>query len=141
MSERLKGLEARLPVALANRITLARRDQLQGKTRLDALAERLGRAPLLIWQRQSDRLGKAGKLLGALGYKQVLSRGYAVVRDANGQPVRQVAAARGEARLKIEFSDGRLDVVPIRAEGEEQPRPARSASTKPKPGTDQGSLF
>lgn len=141
MSERLKGLGARLPVALANRITLARRDHLQGKTRLDALADRLRRAPRLFWQRQSERLGKAGKLLGALGYKQVLARGYAVVRDANDQPLRQVAAARGEARLNIEFSDGRLDVVPIDAENLETSRPARSTPARRKPGTDQGSLF
>jgi exodeoxyribonuclease VII large subunit len=140
MAERLKGLEARLPVALANRITLARRDQLQGKTRLDALAERLRRAPKLLWQQQSDRLGKAGKLLGALGYKQVLGRGYVVVRNASNEPLRSAVLAGAESRLSLEFADGTIEVTPGAGAAHEGGKaPARPS--RPKPGTDQGSLF
>lgn len=140
ISERLRGLGARLPVALANRITLARRDQLQGKTRLDALAERLRRAPRLLCQRQSDRLGKAGKLLGALGYKQVLDRGYAVVRNAANEPVRSAVLARAENRLSLEFADGTIEVAPC-AGGAPEAGKAAQRPARAKPGTDQGTLF
>ncbi|MGL5448085.1 MAG: exodeoxyribonuclease VII large subunit [Rhabdaerophilum sp.] len=140
ISERLKGLEARLPVALANRINLAKRDQLQGKTRFDALAERLKRAPRLLWQRQGERLGKAGQLLGALGYKQVLGRGFAVVRNAANQPVRSATMAGAESRLNIEFADGAIAVTPG-ADGVLEPAKVVQRTAKLKTGPDQGNLF
>lgn len=140
ISERLKGLEARLPMALANRINLAKRDLLQGRTRFDALSERLKRAPRLLWQRQGERLGKAGQLLGALGYKQVLGRGFAVVRNAANQPLRSAAIAGAESQLNIEFADGTIAVTPGPSDASEAARPAARAS-RPRSGSDQGSLF
>jgi exodeoxyribonuclease VII large subunit len=140
ISERLKGLEARLPMALANRITLAKRDQLQGKTRFDALSERLKRAPRLLWQRKEERFAKAGQLLGALGYKQVLNRGFAVVRNAAGQPLRSAVIAGAESRLNIEFADGKVDVTPG-VDGVPEATKSASRAAKPRSGSDQGSLF
>jgi exodeoxyribonuclease VII large subunit len=113
---------------------------LQRKTQLDALAERLRRAPRQLWQQESERLGKAGKLLGALGYKQVLGRGYAVVRNAAHQPLRSAALAGAEARLSLEFADGTIEVTPGPGAAPETGKaPSRPARTKS--GADQGNLF
>ncbi len=52
-----------------------------------------------------------GKLLSALGYKSVLARGFAVLRDADGQPLRGVSGVKPNAALQVEMADGNLDVV------------------------------
>ena len=69
----------------------------------------------------------------------MLARGFALVRDGEGHPLRTAAAVAGGMRLEIEFADGRVGAT---ADGDGAPPPA-----KPKPrarggGTGgQGSLF
>ena len=52
--------------------------------RMARLAERARRAVRVVVQRQTARVDHAGQLLGALSYRGVLARGYALVRDAAG---------------------------------------------------------
>ena len=79
-------------------------------------------------------------MLNSLGYKQVLARGFAVVRTANGTPLRSACTATAEPILDIEFGDGHIDVTPFKG-----PTPAGAAETarraRAKPKADQGSLF
>ncbi len=90
-------------------------------------------------QRRWDRVRSAEQLLKAFSYQGVLARGFALVRDGEGHPLRTAAAVTGGTRLEIEFSDGRVGAT---AFGDGVPRPA-----KPKPRTrgsgtgGQGSLF
>jgi exodeoxyribonuclease VII large subunit len=70
----------------------------------------------------------------------VLARGFALVRDGDGRPLRTAAAVGSGMRLDIEFSDGRVGAT---ANGEGTAPPA-----KPKPRSrggggsgGQGSLF
>ncbi len=87
-----------------------------------------------------EKLAKAGQLLGALGYHNVLARGFAVVFDEAGKAVPNRARAAGATRLTLEFADGRIDALP--AEGGEAPKTAaRPAKPSPKSGGGQGSLF
>lgn len=61
--------------------------------------------------RDHARLEGLGKLLDSLGYRQVLARGYALVRSsATGQVISNVETARNEARLALVFHDGELHV-------------------------------
>ena len=80
-------------------------------------------------------LNQAGKLLVSLSYKSVLARGYAVIKDADGQLVQQrTGLAPGEG-VVIEFADGAVDAV---IAGSPPPR------KKPRPAPDsetQESLF
>jgi exodeoxyribonuclease VII large subunit len=78
-------------------------------------------------QRRADRVLAAGQLLAAYSYHGVLARGFALVRDGEGHPLRSAAAVGGGARLELEFSDGRVGAT---ADGEGAPRPA---AAKPKP--------
>ena len=67
----------------------------------------------------------AGQLLAAFSYRGVLARGFALVRDGDGHPLRSAAAVAGGMRLDIEFADGRVGARP--------PMAARRAKTEPKP--------
>ena len=81
------------------------------------------------------RAAAAAQLLGTLGYRQVLARGFALVRDGAGEPVRLGAGIVPGQRLTLQFSD-REDVL-VHADGEAV-KPVRSV--RPTPG-GQGGLF
>ena len=88
-----------------------------------------------------------GQLLTSLSYQSVLRRGFALVRDASGRPVRSVAQVTAGALLEIELGDGRLDTqvlgaTPAGTAEEKQaapPKPARKTSGAG--GGPQGTLF
>jgi len=78
-----------------------------------------------------------------LSYRAVLSRGFALVRDDAGQPLRAAAAVTPGMRLDIEFTDGRVGAV---AEDGGKPPGSAPAAKPRKPGgggggSNQGSLF
>ncbi len=83
--------------------------------------------------RRKARLRGLAQLLEALSYHGVLARGFALVRDAAGAPVRSVQAVAAGDRLAIEFADGTL---PVTAEGGSAPKRRRGGA-----GGGQGSLF
>ncbi|MBI2713453.1 MAG: exodeoxyribonuclease VII large subunit [Rhizobiales bacterium] len=97
-------------------------------------------------QRRWDRVRSAEQLLKAFSYQGVLARGFALVRDGDGHPLRSAAAVGNRMRLEIEFFDGRVGAT---ADGEGAPQPAAkpkpSAKPRPRGGGDksggQGSLF
>ncbi|WP_454918214.1 exodeoxyribonuclease VII large subunit [Xanthobacter sediminis] len=54
------------------------------------------------------RLDGLSQLLAALSYHGVLERGFALVRDGEGQAVRRAAALGPGMRIELEFADGRV---------------------------------
>jgi len=88
----------------------------------------------------------------------VLDRGYVLVRDAAGLPMRRAADAAAATRLSLQFADGTVTAVPDGADpsGNSDPSPSakparrgsaaspatpgRRTGTRPAP-TRQGSLF
>jgi exodeoxyribonuclease VII large subunit len=90
---------------------------------------------------RASRAERGGELLAAFSYRGVLTRGFALVRDGEGRPIRTAAVVDAGMPLDIEFSDGRIGA---RAEGgpvRERP----SAPSKPRgrrgSGSGQGDLF
>ncbi len=82
------------------------------------------------------------RILQSLSYKNVLKRGYAVIRDEENRPVSQAAMLSAGAGISIEFSDGRIGA--ITTEGGEPPASARkrgAKSSEPAAPPKQGSLF
>jgi exodeoxyribonuclease VII large subunit len=79
-------------------------------------------------------LASVAQLFDSLNYRSVLARGYALVRDAEGRPIRTVkAVGEGEA-LTIELADGRVDAT--------AGRPPRPRVARPRTAAqDQGALF
>jgi exodeoxyribonuclease VII large subunit len=69
------------------------------------------RALRMLVARRAERFSSEAKLLLSLGYKSVLSRGYAVVRDGSGRPLNSVALISPGMALSIEFKDGDVTAV------------------------------
>jgi exodeoxyribonuclease VII large subunit len=147
--QRLDAAHARLPRALranahAHRLEFARlaahhrplalRTRLaQAGERAKTLAGRMERAFTNASRARHARFVSAGQLLDAFSYHGVLERGFALVRDATGKPLRSAKAVSQNDVLDIEFADGR---VPAVATGGAAKRPRGG----PKSG-GQGSLF
>jgi len=97
---------------------------------------------------RSARTERASQLLAALSYRGVLSRGFALVRDGEGHPLRAAAAVSSGMALDIEFADGRVGAVADGAGGKtterapaDSAKPASGKPRKPGGGGSQGSLF
>jgi len=86
------------------------------------------------------RLDQAGRLLGSLSYKNVLERGYAVVRDADEALVASASALSGGARFSVELHDGRISGIAGTATAKSGPDRKKPRPKKIPPGK-QGDLF
>jgi exodeoxyribonuclease VII large subunit len=113
------------------------------RERLVTLAHRAERAVGAILDRRFSRLDRAGQLLAAFSYRGVLARGFALVRDGAGQPLRAAAAVTTGMRLDIEFSDGRVGAGAgdTRVMPEAPPTPPRRRRRTSDGGEGQGTLF
>ncbi|MGW9229956.1 exodeoxyribonuclease VII large subunit [Pseudorhizobium sp. NPDC055634] len=136
-------------------------------TALGALPARLAghlqreRQHVTVLMRQADtalshaltrsRAAVAGqdRVLQSLSYKNVLSRGYAVVRDAGNRPLTRASDVSPGQALAIEFADDRIDAVAVGdGTAPASPQPTDIARRKPSARTappgdppKQGSLF
>ena len=131
--QKLAALASRLNAALAARARLARQQSMASRQQLTALHQRLTRANAQAAARRTEKLRNLSQVLANLGYRNVLARGFALVRDDKGLPLHGWAQAQVAARLEIEFIDGRVLAVP---EG----RKAGGGRGKAK-GEGQGDLF
>ncbi|MEN3930330.1 exodeoxyribonuclease VII large subunit [Microvirga sp. W0021] len=122
-------------------------------------AERVPAAMAQLLTRKAERLASLVQLFDSLNYKSVLSRGYALVRDASGVPVRFAANTMSGQGLQLEFADGAVavtvngdhadepqvepvPVVPKPSVADVPPPPRKVTPTKTSGGnSSQGSLF
>ena len=102
--------------------------------RVVVLAERADRAVWTLLDNRAVRLERAGQLLAAFSYRGVLSRGFALVRDGGGQPLRTAAAVQPGTPLDIEFADGRVGAT---AQGVSK-RVESPPFARPRPRTRRG---
>ena len=92
---------------------------------------RLRRGVTAGLERQGQKLAAQSQLLGTLGYRQVLARGFALVRDADGRPLHRAADVAEGARLDIEFADGHRSAT---ADADAaKAAPAKAPRPRPKP--------
>lgn len=122
---RFARLAARLaPTALQGQINLQ-------SERLAGFVQRAHSGMRRRLERQAAKLDTAARQLRLLSHESVLERGFALVLDAAGKPLRRPAqVAAGEA-LDIHLAnDGR--VAAVVADGEGGPKPAKKPSQKPK---------
>jgi exodeoxyribonuclease VII large subunit len=146
--DRYLGLEIRLKASKLANAQAQRQRIARERERTQRLAERARRALSTLLQRLEARVGHSGQLLGALSYRGVLARGFALVRDQEGHAVHAAASVGPSAALSIEFSDGRVAVT-ADADRPAATRPAKPVASEPKPAApkrmakpvDQGSLF
>ena len=86
-------------------------------------------------------LATQAKLLSSLGYREVLSRGYALVLGTDGAPIRAAADTEPGLAVTLDFHDGRVGA----RIGDSEEAPPAKPKPAPKPrkssGDDQGDLF
>ncbi len=129
---------ARLGAARSTYAQLARERVVSARQRLESLSGRLAHGITRRLTLERGRIATLGQLLGTLGYRQVLARGFALVRDEDGKPVRLAASIAEGAKLDLEFSDGHKPAIAG------PPAGSPSAARKPRRSsgkTAQGSLI
>ena len=109
--------------------------------RVAALGDRSRRAEKILRLRRGDRLTTAAQLLAAFSYRGVLARGFALVRDGEGHPLRSAAAVTAGLRMDIEFADGRVGAVADGTSGAASSPALAKPRTRKGGGSGQGSLF
>jgi exodeoxyribonuclease VII large subunit len=123
--DRFAGLEIRLKASKLSNAQAQRQTIARDRERVLRLVERARRALATTTQRLQARVAHSGQLLGALSYRSVLTRGFALVRDEQGHAVHAAASVGPGARLDLEFADGRV------AATADIDRPATTRPTKP----------
>ncbi|MNL81838.1 exodeoxyribonuclease VII large subunit [compost metagenome] len=73
----------------------------------------------------------------------MLKRGYALVRDEAGAPVKGAGALSLNQAIAIEFADGSINAVTTEGSATPSPQPAKKRAEKPAAAAPpkQGSLF
>jgi exodeoxyribonuclease VII large subunit len=147
--DRFAGLEIRLKASKLANAQAQRQTIARDRERALRLAERARRALATTMQRLQARVGHSGQLLGALSYRSVLARGFALVRDDQGLAVHAAAQIGPGARLDLEFADGHVAATADADRPAAKPAPVKPVASEPKAAAPkravkpvgQGSLF
>ncbi|CAN5881140.1 exodeoxyribonuclease VII large subunit [soil metagenome] len=110
------------------------------RERLDRHGDRLQRHGIDLLQQGHRQVEQLGKLLESYSFHSVLNRGFALVRDQDGQPVLAVAGTRAGDTISIEFADGRL-VARVTEGAPSAPRPSPPPRRREGGSGGQGSLL
>ena len=122
--ERYAGIAARLRAGVAANIQAYRTKIARQNERVAVFAQRATRAVRTLIATRLARCERDGQLLAAFSYRGVLARGFALVRDAAGQPLHSASAVTAGMAIEIEFTDGRIGAH------------ADGASSETSPGVD-----
>ena len=125
MRESLESYEIRSRQAIAKKLTQCAQnlDALRGKRvlrdpavyiddrriELDNMRDRLAAAQDRQLAEKKQRFVKLGSALDAMSPLRVLTRGYSITEDRDGQPVRSVQELAAGDHVRILFRDGRAD--------------------------------
>jgi exodeoxyribonuclease VII large subunit len=140
--ERYAGMALRLRASAAANVAAHRMRIAREGERVGVLAERASLAMDNLLDARWARCEREAQLLAAFSYRGVLARGFALVRDRAGRPLRTAAAVSTGMPIDIEFSDGRVGARAELVQTSTTPRaePARRRRRRDSdPG--QGSLF
>ncbi|NWH07528.1 MAG: exodeoxyribonuclease VII large subunit [Alphaproteobacteria bacterium] len=112
----------------------------RGADRLTDLSRRQVLATRRRLENAERALTAAARLAETLSYRATLTRGFAVVRGADGQLRRLAAQIHAGEPLRITFADGDAPATAA-SEGEAMPQPQRRPKTAPPRKGGQGTLF
>ena len=135
--------EARVLEGAMRRYVGDTRQKIERTTdRVEQYGERLRRCGIEFLAHGLRQVDQLGKLLESYSFHSVLNRGFALVRDQDGQPVLAAAGTQAGDTISIEFADGQVgarvtDGVRV------APKPAAGAPRKRDGGSggNQGSLL
>ncbi len=131
--DRLESLGARVSPRAVERLAS------DGRKAIARLDTGLLRAVNHTVQSKKEGLAQRAKLLAAFDYRQVLERGFAVVRDSAGTPLRTAAALDKAKMVQIQMADGSRDASIGSGPPPKPTKPRRVTDARPKP--KQENLF
>ncbi len=102
---RLDATAGRLRPALVTDRLILQKERVGDRT------DRLNRVALLTMEQKRKQLDATSRLLESLSHKGVLARGFALVRDKDGTPMRRAEAIHAGQSLNIEFADGCINAT------------------------------
>ena len=139
--ERYASINQRLRASAAASLKAHRAGIDRQRDRVVILAARAARAVDNLLEARWARCERDAQLLAAFSYRGVLARGFTLVRDHAGRPLRAAADVAPGMAIGIEFSDGRVGarVETLQTSGVERVEPPRRRRRTADPG--QGSLF
>jgi exodeoxyribonuclease VII large subunit len=127
-----------LPVRLSGQVE-------RQKERVSGISRRADTAILHRMAHNRSGLAAHERILQSLSYKNVLKRGYAVIRDEDNRTLTRAEAINIGMQVSLEFADGRVSAITTDDAGTTAPAETTAPKKKPaKPAskpTDQGSLF
>ncbi|MGE7370169.1 exodeoxyribonuclease VII large subunit [Neorhizobium sp. NPDC001467] len=117
--------------------------------RVATLSQRASSAVTHAMARRHSAIAAQNRVLQSLSYKNVLKRGYAVIRGEDDAPLTRAAGISAGQAISVEFADGRIGAVAGEAGPADiaSPTPRKRASQKsaateaPPTPPKQGSLF
>ncbi|MCI5046057.1 MAG: exodeoxyribonuclease VII large subunit [Aquisalinus sp.] len=117
------------------------RSVAQRSEKLEATAGRFKSAGPRLFETREARLESAARLLETLSYRNVLSRGFALVLDEDGKVVRRAADASDGSQVDIQFADDKRKAV-LGEKAASVAKPASKVKKSPASKTAlQSSLF
>jgi len=140
---------------LAGRLQPPETKLAEAAGRLSQIGQRFEQQFAIGLANRQQRLDNISKLLDANSFERVLDRGFTLVTDAAGAPIKRAAAAPDQANVMIRFADGTRGAVldattsatnsasaggmaqPVKAIPNPGPKPAR----KPADDDRQDKLF
>jgi exodeoxyribonuclease VII large subunit len=139
--ERYAGVALRLRASAAANIEMHRSRIARERERVGGFAARADRAMDNFLDARWARCERDAQLLAAFSYRGVLARGFALVRDRAGRPLRTAAGVTIGAPMDIEFADGHVGARAEVVQTSTVPRaePVRRRRRRSDPG--QGNLF
>ncbi len=102
-TQRLDDITRTMGLIIKNKLSLARQ-HIETIPELNKIIQNKNIA-------MTQAINHLGQMLSSLGYKNVLQRGYAIVRDMNGDIISQASKMQGNA--KIEFNDDTISVKKV----------------------------
>ncbi len=140
--ERYGALALRLRASAAANVAAHHMRLAREGERVAALAERAGRAIDNLLDARWARCERGSQLLAAFSYRSVLARGFALVRDRAGRPLRAAASVTVGTSMDIEFSDGHVGARAEVVQASTAPRPEPVRRRRRRAGDPgQGNLF
>jgi exodeoxyribonuclease VII large subunit len=140
MTDRLKARLSRADAVFASLPARLANETARSRDRLTNIARRSDSALDIFLKRERQALTAHDRILQSLSYKNVLKRGYAVIRNEEDQVLSSAAAAGEAGGISIEFADGRVKAVVGEAENTHT-SPAKKKPVVKSPASGQGSLF
>jgi exodeoxyribonuclease VII large subunit len=139
--DRYDALSHRLRAGVAANAQAHRARVLREHDRVTALFGRARRCVDVQLDQRFARLERAEALLTAFSYREVLKRGYALVRDDAGRPLRSAAAIVPPMRLGIEMWDGSVKATAGETVAAPSRAPLARRRRRSSGGEGQGNLF